>query len=225
MPLPEAAGRGRNDAPGETINLQIGVTGAQHGGKSRRFFLATAAFTRFFKVPVAAHNFQRPFTIYFFLQSSQRFINGFTLFQLNLGQTISLPLRWTREPRSPWPQVPLESESGSIFLPEELSIGKSGKGGSELNKCIFVLTIINRTHSLHGSMMTFATGCGCADSSYCTRRQGARLSRKTLARERRDVQICTYSALTPSEGPETSLPLAALSAQGEQWVCPVNRSP
>jgi hypothetical protein len=72
--------------------LQVGVAGGQHGGKPGRFFLAAPALARLFKMPVAAHDFQRTFAVDFFLQSPQGLFDGLAFFQFNFGQTLSLPL-------------------------------------------------------------------------------------------------------------------------------------
>ena len=60
--------------------LQVRIARGQHGGEPRRFFLATAALARLFKMPMAAHGFQRAFAIDFLFQSPQRFINGLAFF-------------------------------------------------------------------------------------------------------------------------------------------------
>ena len=60
--------------------LQIRVALFEHRGKPRDFFLATALFTRLFKMPVIAHDFERAFAVDFFLQPPQRTIHRFAFF-------------------------------------------------------------------------------------------------------------------------------------------------
>jgi hypothetical protein len=60
--------------------LQVGVTGGQHGGETGHFFFAAAFFARLFKRPAAAHDFQRAFAIDFFLKPTQRAFYGFAFF-------------------------------------------------------------------------------------------------------------------------------------------------
>jgi len=74
-------------------NLQIRVTGGQHGGETRGLFLAATLLARLFIMPMAAHNAQRALTINLFLQATQGFIHWLAFFQLNLGQSNSLPSR------------------------------------------------------------------------------------------------------------------------------------
>ena len=66
--------------------LQVRVTGAQHGGKARRFHLAAPFLAGLFKMPVIADFLQRPFPVDFLLQPAQRLIHRFAFLQLNLGQ-------------------------------------------------------------------------------------------------------------------------------------------
>jgi hypothetical protein len=100
----------------------VGVTSRQHGGEPGRLFLAATAFTRLFEVPVIAHDFQRAFTVDFFLQSPQRFLNGLALFQLNFCQTNSLPLEviWGNT-RPPWLVRPPSQDGEVIFAAENVN--------------------------------------------------------------------------------------------------------
>jgi len=59
---------------------QVRVTGGQHRGKTRDFFLAAALFTRLFEMPVAAHDLERAFAVDFFLQPPQCTIHWLTFF-------------------------------------------------------------------------------------------------------------------------------------------------
>ena len=60
--------------------LVVGVARGEHGGETGDFFLAAAAFARLFKLPAAAHNFERAFAIDFFLKPTQRTVNWFAFF-------------------------------------------------------------------------------------------------------------------------------------------------
>ena len=60
--------------------LQIRVTGGQHGGETRHFFLAAAFFAGLFKRPAAAHDFQRALAVDFFLKPAQRAFHRFAFF-------------------------------------------------------------------------------------------------------------------------------------------------
>lgn len=109
---------------GEFKGLQIRVTRGQHGGEAGRFHLATATFTRLFKVPVIAHDLQRPFTVDFLFQSPQGFFDWLAFFQFNFGQINSHPLQrpWNR--RAGWPFGPLQSGQGGYFHVSHVSIDK-----------------------------------------------------------------------------------------------------
>ena len=60
--------------------LQVSVTGAEHGGEARHFFLAAAAFARFLEVAMIAHFPERAFAVDFLFQSAQGPIHRFTFF-------------------------------------------------------------------------------------------------------------------------------------------------
>ena len=67
-----------NDLTVQRFNeLQIRVAGGQHGGKAGGLFLASALFTRLFKMPVITHDLERAFAVDFFLQSPQCAFHGF----------------------------------------------------------------------------------------------------------------------------------------------------
>jgi hypothetical protein len=68
--------------------LQVGVTGGQHRGKPRGLFLAAAAFAGLFKMPMAAHHFERAFTVDFLFEPAKGFFYGFAFFQFNFGQNV-----------------------------------------------------------------------------------------------------------------------------------------
>ena len=70
---------------------QIRVTGGQHGGETRHFFLAAPLFTGLFKRATAAHDFQRALAVDFFLKPAQRAFHRFAFFQFNFGQRNSHP--------------------------------------------------------------------------------------------------------------------------------------
>ena len=62
------------------IGLVVGVARGEHGGETGDFFFAATAFARLFKLPAAAHNFERAFAIDFFLKPTQRTVNWFAFF-------------------------------------------------------------------------------------------------------------------------------------------------
>jgi len=95
---PSAAGRTR---PGALWPLHIGVAGAEHGREPGGFLFAPAAFARFLKMPMVAHDFQSPFAVDFFLQPPQGFLNRLALFKLNFGQNSLTSSRQSREMRRP----------------------------------------------------------------------------------------------------------------------------
>jgi hypothetical protein len=64
----------------KTKSLQIRVARREHRGEPRDFFLATALLTRLFKMPMAAHDFERALAVNFFLQPPQRTIHRFAFF-------------------------------------------------------------------------------------------------------------------------------------------------
>src|SRR5437899_8223934 len=67
--------------PWEFKGLQVRVAGAQHGGKSCRFHLATLAFARLFKMPVITYDLQRPFAVDLLFQSPQGLFYWLAFFQ------------------------------------------------------------------------------------------------------------------------------------------------
>jgi hypothetical protein len=69
----------RSNGPNR-VRLQVRVTGGQHGRKARGLFLAAAALTRLFKMPVIAHDFQRAFAVHFLFQTAQRAVHGLAFF-------------------------------------------------------------------------------------------------------------------------------------------------
>ena len=66
--------------------LQICVARGQHGGEPRGFHLATAAFARFFEMPMVADFLEGSLPVHFLLQTAKRFFNGFAFFQPDFGQ-------------------------------------------------------------------------------------------------------------------------------------------
>ena len=82
-----------NDSTIHKSGLQIGVTGREHRGETRDFFLATAPFARLFKMPMSAHDFKRALAVDFFLQPPQRPIHRFAFFQSYFSQRNSLPFQ------------------------------------------------------------------------------------------------------------------------------------
>jgi hypothetical protein len=62
------------------FTLQIGVAGAQHGGKAGRFHFAAFSLAGFLKMPVIAHFLQRPFAIDLLFQSPQRLVHWLAFF-------------------------------------------------------------------------------------------------------------------------------------------------
>src|SRR5262249_6851879 len=67
--------------------LHIGIARAQHLNKAVGFFFAPAAFTRFFKMPMVAHNAQSAFTVDFLFQPPQGFFDRLAFFQFYLSQS------------------------------------------------------------------------------------------------------------------------------------------
>ena len=93
-PRRERAWRSPKASPGDEINgSQIRVTGGEHCRKARRFFFATAAFARFFEMPVAANHLQCPFAVNFLFEPPQGLVYRLAFFKLNFSQNYSLPLQ------------------------------------------------------------------------------------------------------------------------------------
>ena len=70
------------------MTLQVRVTGGQHCGEPRGFFFAPTAFAGLFKMPMAAHHFERAFTIDFLFEPAKGFFYRFAFFQFNFGQNV-----------------------------------------------------------------------------------------------------------------------------------------
>ncbi len=92
--------------------LQIRVACAQHRGEPRDFFLAAAARTGLFEVPVIAHFLQGAFAVDFFLQPPKRPIHWFAFFKPDFGQLTSLPL-WDCDSQHPQPLQDMPSRQGA----------------------------------------------------------------------------------------------------------------
>ena len=60
--------------------LQVSVTGAEHGGEPRDLLLAPTSGARLLEVAVIAHFFQGAFAIDFLFQSTQRTVHGLAFF-------------------------------------------------------------------------------------------------------------------------------------------------
>jgi hypothetical protein len=71
--------------------LKVRVPGTEHSGESGRLHFAAFSLARLFKMPMAAHFFESPFTIDFLFQSPEGFIYRFTFFESDLSHLLSLP--------------------------------------------------------------------------------------------------------------------------------------
>jgi hypothetical protein len=64
----------------QKIELQVGVTRAEHGGETGHFHFAAAFLARLFKVPVVPDFFESAFAVNALFQTAQSFLHRFTLF-------------------------------------------------------------------------------------------------------------------------------------------------
>jgi hypothetical protein len=147
----------------------VGVAGGQHGGEAGRLFLAAAFLARLFKMPVAAHDFERALAVDLFLQSPQCFIHRLAFFEFNLGQTNSLPLQKTRDLRPSWRARPLESGAGRLFFWRKMSIGK--------------MPVIERIPRGSGVRLRARAMSSFAETTQAFRRSNARLVQKSCAND------------------------------------------
>jgi hypothetical protein len=79
------------------LKLQVSVACAEHRREAGRFHFTAATFARLLEVAMISHFLENAFAVDLLFQTAERLIDGFALFQSNLGQKNSLPL-WSFMP-------------------------------------------------------------------------------------------------------------------------------